>query len=213
MSKKGQEIFIWLLIVIGLGAIVLGMYAAVAKPAVVIGDLVIPVSSADWRKGNENAKVTLVEYSDFQCPACKYYYGIVKELEKEKGDAVQMVYRHFPLQQHAFAKTAAIATEAAGKQGKFWEMHDILFDRQEEWSVSENIQQSIVEYATLIGLDIPKFISDVQSVDLASRVERAITEGGTQGIQGTPTFFINGTQVRFQSYEELKQLVEDELNK
>ena len=198
---------------IGLGAIVLGMYAAVAKPAVVIGDLVIPVSSADWRKGNENAKVTLVEYSDFQCPACKYYYGIVKELEKEKGDAVQMVYRHFPLQQHAFAKTAAIATEAAGKQGKFWEMHDILFDRQEEWSVSENIQQSIVEYATLIGLDIPKFISDVQSVDLASRVERAITEGGTQGIQGTPTFFINGTQVRFQSYEELKQLVEDELNK
>lgn len=198
---------------IGLGAIVLGMYAAVAKPAVVIGDLVIPVSSADWRKGNENAKVTLVEYSDFQCPACKYYYGIVKELEKEKGDDVQMVYRHFPLQQHAFAKTAAIATEAAGKQGKFWEMHDMLFDRQEEWSVSENIQQSIVEYATLIGLDIPKFISDVQSVDLASRVERAITEGGTQGIQGTPTFFINETQVRFQSYEELKQLVEDELNK
>lgn len=216
MNKKGQEILIWALIIVGLGAIVLGIYATVATPAKtnsVADRLITPVSASDQKRGSENAKAVLVEYSDFQCPACKYYYGMVKQLEQEEGDAVQVVYRHFPLQQHQFARIAAIAAEAAGRQGKFWEMHDLLFEKQKEWEKSENIQQSLIGYATLLKLDIGRFMADMQTKELSDKVEQSVAEGMRQSIQGTPTFYLNGKMVQFQSYEDLKRSVESELNK
>lgn len=216
MSEKGKELLIWGLIVVGLGAIVLGIYAAVVTPAntgSVADRLVTPVSVIDQKRGSENAKAVLVEYSDFQCPACKYFYGMVKQLEEEKGDSVQVVYRHFPLQQHQHAKIAAIAAEAAGRQGRFWGMHDLLFEKQEEWEKSENIQQAMVEYATLLKLDIARFMADMQAKELSGMVDRSIAEGVRQEIKGTPTFYLNGRLVQFRSYEELKQLVEVEMGK
>lgn len=216
MSKKGQEFLIWGLIIVGLGAIVLGMYAAVATPEQAGGDsqvLATPVGADEQWRGSESATVTLVEYSDFECPACKYFYGIVKQLEEEKGDKVRFVFRHFPLQQHKYARTAALAAEAAGKQGKFWEMHDVLFERQDEWSKSEDIQRTLTGYAVLIGLDVGKFVGDVQLPELAARIESDVAEGVKQQVQGTPTFYLNGKQVQFRSYEDLNRLVEAELAK
>ena len=195
--------------VLGLGAIVLGIYAAVATPKQTnSSSLLIPVSAGEWKRGGENAKAVLVEYSDFQCPACKYFYGMVKQLEQEEGDKIQVVYRHFPLQQHQFSKVAAIAAEAAGRQGKFWEMHDILFENQDTWSKSDNIAQSMVGYATQIGLAIGQFQTDVQSKELAEKIEKSIADGTAQKIQGTPTFYLNGEAVKFGSYEELKAAIE-----
>jgi protein-disulfide isomerase len=215
MTKKKMELLIWGLIIIGLGAIILGIYAAVSTPKGTTNGsaLLVPVSAGEWKRGGEGAKAVLVEYSDFQCPACKYFYGMVKQLEKEEGDKVQIVYRHFPLQQHQFAKFAAIATEAAGKQGKFWEMHDMLFENQDTWSKSENIGQSMVGYATQLGLNIGQFQTDVQSKDLADKVEKSIVAGNEQQIPGTPTFYLNGVKAEFRSYEELKAAVDKVINK
>lgn len=216
MSTKGKEILIWVLIAVGLGAIVFGMYGAATQSGKTNGDggvLVSPVVVEDRTKGSANAKVELVEYSDFECPACKYFYGMVKQLEEEKGDAVRMTYRHFPLEQHKYARVAAQAAEAAGLQGKFWEMHDMLFEKQEEWSKSADIQQSLIGYATATGLDADRFVADIQKEEVADKIERDRALGMEQKIQGTPTFFLNGTLVQFRSYEDLKQLVEAELGK
>ena len=204
MSNKGKELLIWVLIAAGLGAIVLGIYAVIATPAKTNGvaeRLIVPVSEQDHKRGGAGAKAVLVEYSDLQCPACKYFYGMVKQLEQEKGDAVQVVYRHFPLQQHQYARNAAIAAEAAGRQGKFWEMHGLLFEKQDEWAKSENIQQTLVGYATLLKLDIGRFMGDTQAKELADKVEQSVAEGTKQGIAGTPTFYLNGRLVQFRSYE------------
>lgn len=217
MSKKGQAILIWILMVIGLMAIAFGMYGAVAQPARTttgtMHELAFPVTASDNTKGNADAKAVLVEYSDFQCPACGYFYGAVKQLEREKGDAVRVVYRNFPLSQHRYARVAAFAAEAAGKQGKFWQMHDMLFEKQNEWGGSENIEQALVGYAALIGLDIPRFLHDMQAKEIADKIDGDIAEGTKQNLQGTPTFYLNGRLIQFRSYEELRRLIETELNK
>lgn len=213
MNKRNIELLVWSLIVLGMGAIILGIYAVVATPKTTDGSaLLVPVAATDWKRGDANAKAVLVEYSDLQCPACRYYYGMLKQLEKEEGGKVQIVYRHFPLQQHQFAKVAAIAAEAAGKQGKFWEMHDLLFERQDEWSKSENIGQSLVEYATQLGLNIGQFQTDEQSPELADKIAKSIAEGTAQKLQGTPTFFLNGKRAEFRSYEDMKTAVEKAIN-
>ena len=216
MGNKGKEILVWILIAVGLGAITFGMYGAATQSGKTNVDgitLVAPVVVDDRTRGSANAKVELVEYSDFECPACKYFYGILKQLEEEKGDAVQMTYRHFPLQQHKYARVAAQAAEAAGLQGKFWEMHDMLFEKQGDWLKSTDIQQSLIGYATVIGLDADRFVADIQKEEIADKIERDLALGAEQKIQGTPTFFLNGKLIQFRSYEELKQLVEAELNK
>jgi protein-disulfide isomerase len=217
MTKRSMELLVWSLIILGLGAIVLGIYAVVATPTQVnsnVETLATPVTASEQKQGSEAAKVTLVEYSDFQCPACKYFYGMTKQLKQEKGDQVQFVFRHFPLTQiHKNALPAALAAEAAGKQGKFWEMHDILFEKQEEWSANENITQSVGIYAAQLGLNIGQFQLDMQSLELADKVRRSMEEGNAQGIQGTPTFYLNGKMIKIQSYEELKSAVESELSK
>lgn len=215
-SNKGKEILVWVLIAVGLGAVVFGMYGAATQSGKTNGDgsvLVSPVVAEDRTKGSANAKVELVEYSDFECPACRYFYGMVKQLEAEKGNAVRVTYRHFPLQQHRYALVTAQAAEAAELQGKFWEMHDMLFEKQEEWSKSADIQQSLIGYATALGLDAERFVVDIQKKEIADKIDRDRALGAEQKIQGTPTFFLNGTLVQFRSYEDLKQLVEVELNK
>ena len=216
MSNRGKEILIWAILVIGLGAIVFGIYGAVAQPGEMNGDvsnLIAPITADDRTKGSEAAKAVFVEYSDFECPACGYFYGMIKTLEEEKGDAVRIAYRHFPLAQHRYARVTAQASEAAGAQGKFWEMHDILFEKQEEWSKSTSIQQNLLGYAMEIGLDVDQFLVDVQASDIDEKIDRNVAMGTAQKITGTPSFFLNGKLIQFRSYEELKQLVEVELSK
>lgn len=151
----------------------------------------------DHIKGNASSTVIVVEYSDFQCPACRNYYFAVKELAVEFGDQVAFVYRHFPLNSiHQNAEIAARAAEAAGKQNKFWEMHDLLFEKQAEWSESPNPTALFESYATLVGISVDQFKSDIVSSEVKNLVRAERARAVKIGLQGTPSFFINGEQIQ-----------------
>ncbi|MBI4215316.1 MAG: thioredoxin domain-containing protein, partial [Parcubacteria group bacterium] len=125
------------------------------------------VSPSDWKYGVESAETILVEYSDFQCPACAYYHPIVQQLAEKYKEKLQFVYRHFPLKNiHKNAAPAAWAAEAAGKQGQFWEMQDKLFANQDEWANQKNPKDIFEQYAQSLGLDMEKFKSDFDSKEV-----------------------------------------------
>lgn len=173
-----------------------------------------PVTTVDWSKGNVNAPNILVEYSDFQCPACALYYPIVKRLAAEIPDQVKVVYRHFPLSQiHQFAQLAAQAAEAAGNQGKFWDMHDILFNTQDTWSKAENPEELFIKYAGSLSLDVEKFKQDLKNQDTIKKVNNDAATAKAANLNQTPTFFLNGKQISARaSYEDFKQLIESSVS-
>ena len=156
----------------------------------------IVVSATDHVRGAKDGKVTLVEFGDFQCPACGAFEPVVRQVLADNKDTLKIVYKHFPLTQiHRNALPAAKATEAASLQGKFWEMHDILYDKQEEWSGALNSRDYFLTYATTIGLDTKKFLADYDNPSVEEKILAEFREGVKLGIQGTPTFFVNGKQL------------------
>ncbi|MFA6105673.1 MAG: thioredoxin domain-containing protein [Patescibacteria group bacterium] len=163
-----------------------------------------PVSATDHTKGNLASKVVLVEYSDFQCPACGQFYPVVKTVEQKYGKDILLVYRHFPLPSHDKSDLAARASEAASAQGKFWEMHDKLFDNQTTWTVAPEPEKIFADYAVQLGLNKEKFISDLKSIEVENRIQKDISSGSASGIQGTPTFFLNGKVLNLQTYGDLE---------
>jgi protein-disulfide isomerase len=161
----------------------------------------MPVSERDHISGTAAAAVTLVEYGDYECPYCGEAYYVVKELERVFGANLCFVFRNFPLSTaHPNAEPAAEAAEAAGAQGKFWEMHDQLFENQQALE-SENL----VEYARLIGLDSSAFIRDMSQHRYRKRVREDFMSGVRSGVNGTPTFFVNG--IRHDGSYELASLL------
>lgn len=163
----------------------------------------------DHTKGNASSTVVLMEYSDFQCPACRSYYPIMREIMTEFGDRVLFVYRNFPLISiHFNAEFAARAAEAASKQGKFWEMHDLLFEKQNEWANVANPSPMFESYATLLGLDIAQFQADFVSDQVKDFVRAQRVHAVQSGLQGTPSFFLNGEQIQNpSSVDEFKNAV------
>lgn len=141
-------------------------------------------------KGKKDAKITIVEFSDFQCPYCQRGAKVVEEVLKAYPNDVRVAFKHYPLPFHGDAKPAAIASLAAGKQGKFWEMHDKLFAKQDQLK-----KEKFVEYAKELGLDVGKFTADLESTDLAKEVDADMQLGMKNGVQGTPAFFINGVML------------------
>lgn len=158
----------------------------------------------------EKGRAVLVEYSDFQCPACGMYYPLVKQLKEELGDKLQVVYKHFPLQQvHKNANLAARASEAALNQNKFWEMHDILFERQKEWSDSSQALSLFTAYALELGLNKEIFLDDIDKNSVYDKVNADYQEGVRLGVGGTPTFFLNGEKINNpRNYNEFRKLIE-----
>lgn len=155
------------------------------------------VHPLDHVKGDPKAKVLIVEYSDFQCPACRNYYPITREIEAEFENKIAFVYRHFPLNNiHANAEFAARASEAAGKQGKFWEMHDLLFEKQAEWADTADIKPLFQSYASLIGISVDQFLVDWNSQEVKNIVKTERNHALKSGLQGTPSFFVNGKQIQ-----------------
>jgi protein-disulfide isomerase len=147
-----------------------------------------PVTVKDNIDGNADAIIELVEYGDYQCPYCGQAYPIVKSLQKIFGDDLRFVFRNFPLSKiHPQAMMAAVASEAAAMQDKFWEMHDIIFENQTRLHRS-----ALIEYATLIGLDENQFVNDLTDEILLEKVEKDFESGLRSGVNATPTFFING---------------------
>lgn len=194
--KFAKSIAIW-----GISAVVLAgliwLMVRTNKPASGIhSTLSKTINDQDWSRGNTQAKVTVLEYGDFQCPACGVYYPLLKQLESQFDDRVRFVFRHFPLSQiHAHALLAATAAEAAGKQGKFWEMHDLLYENQTTWSTSSDTKNLFRGYAEKIGLNIDSFMTDLEASDTRAEVDKDFADGRNSGVQGTPTFFVNGAQI------------------
>ena len=150
--------------------------------------LTIPVSGRDHIVGPANAPVILLEYGDYECPYCGAAYPVVEELRRTLEDILQFAYRHFPLSQiHPHAQIAAEAAEAAGAQRKFWAMHDALFTHQDALDVNH-----LILYARAIGLDTEAFSSELAAHVHAARVREDFMSGVRSGVNGTPTFFING---------------------
>ncbi|MBC7961227.1 MAG: thioredoxin domain-containing protein [Vallitaleaceae bacterium] len=146
--------------------------------------------------------MVLVVYGDYQCPHCRHAHPLIKQIEKEFSKEILFVFRNFPLAEiHPFAKLAASAAEAAGKQNKFWQMHDIIFENQYQLET-----ESFLDFAKTLNLIREQFEEDLQSKAIVSKIERDFESGVRSGVNGTPTFFLNGTRLNSYNgnYESLK---------
>lgn len=150
--------------------------------------LVLPVSERDHLIGPQKAVVTLVEYGDYECPYCGQAYPVVNQLMDMFETILRLAYRHFPLTTvHPHAQQAAEAAEAAGAQDQFWEMHSMLYENQDALD-----EESLLEYADDLGLSVEQFASDLAEHRHAPKIQEDVTSGIRSGVNGTPTFFING---------------------
>ena len=165
-----------------------------------------PVSNSDQSAGNIQSSVTLVEFGDYQCPHCGHAYPLIKRLLKEKGDSFHFVFRNFPLQEvHPAAFMAAVAAEAAGKQHIFWPMHDMIFEHQQRLTGFD----AFIGFAEKLKLNMHQFAEDVKSDAIIKKVELDFESGIRSGVNGTPTFFINGSIAPYDgTYESLLRSVE-----
>ena len=165
--------------------------------------------------GTPSAKVTLVEYSDFQCPACAAYHPMVKQLMTEYNGRIYFVYRYFPLSSiHQNAMISSLAAYSAGEQNKFWEMHDMLFQTQNSWATSSKARETFIDYAKKLDLDIDKFKTDLESNKGKDLINDTYSKGLALGINSTPTFFLNGEKIQNpRTYNDFKSLIDNEINK
>ena len=157
--------------------------------------------------GGQNAAVTLVEFSDFQCPFCSRVTGTLDLIENTYGDKVRIVFKHLPLRMHSRAPLAHAASEAANRQGRFWEMHDLIFANQRELT-----EAKYIEYAGKIGLDVDRFKKDMVSASVKARVEADKAEAERLGVTGTPGFFVNGYFLSgAKPFSEFKRVIDAQL--
>ncbi|QES90077.1 DsbA family protein [Rhizosphaericola mali] len=168
------------------------------KPAVNQGDHLI---------GNNGSNLVIVEYGDYQCPYCGAAYPILKKILKEYGDAITFVFRNFPLSEmHPMARPAALAAEAANLQGKFWEMHDAIYENQDVLS-----SEFLLQLATKLNLDMVQFEKDIQSDKVNDKVDNDFESGVRSGVNGTPSFYINNQKFNGGA-EDLLELLKENSN-
>ena len=167
----------------------------------------IPLESSKIR-GNPAAPVTIVEFSDFQCPYCSRLQPTLKEVLKAYPDDVRLVYKDFPLSFHKQAKNAARAAHAAGEQGKYWEMHDLIFEKYNKLT-----EEMFTEFAEKLELDITKFKADFKSARYDKQIEQDINLGRRVGVSGTPTLFMNGKRMRNRNLSDFKTAIDGYLKK
>lgn len=154
------------------------------------------IKNDDWVFGNNDSPVTLIEYLDFECEVCGVYYPLVKELKEEYKSAIRVVIRYYPLPGHPNSMTAARIVEAAGKQGKFWEMHNLLFETQKNWGERKQSDDYFLQLASTLSLDMVQLKADFKSDEVLERVTRDKLEGTKIGVSGTPSFFLNGKKLQ-----------------
>jgi protein-disulfide isomerase len=204
---RKESVIVWGITIAVLGAVVFGIYKTSGTNPNQL-TLSEPVSASDHVRGDPNAKAILLEYSDYQCPACAQYEILLQKLLTDESVKVKIIYRNFPLSQHANALPSAYAAEASGLQGKFWEMHDMIFAHQADWSNSTTSADIFLGYAKVIGLNIAQYQKDISSPQIAERVAHDRATGEASNIIGTPTFFLNSKSITVNSYDQLKQLIE-----
>ncbi len=173
------------------------------------------VASDDHMTGSKTAKVQLVEFGDYQCPACAYAYPIIKQVtDAHSADPnFNYVFKNFPLPMHPNAIIAAQAAEAAGQQGKYFEMHDLLYANQNAWADLTDPKQVFIQYATQLNLDIPKFQAGLTDQAVAAKLLNDRQQAIDMGLAGTPTFFVNNQQLPgIPSANQLEKLIQDAEN-
>lgn len=161
-----------------------------------------------------SATVTLVEFGDYECPACGVYSPFVKKLLTDFSGKITYVFRNYPLPRHKNAPISSYAVEAAGLQGKYWEMHEKMFASQNDWSSLPDPKEVFASYAKDLGLDINKFTADINSSAVKDKVQNDLNDGNTIGLIETPTFYLNGQKVTLSgTYDQFKALVQSALSK
>ncbi len=211
-----KRVWTWGGTILGLGLLIWGMvYLAQSNSSgstTATGKL-DPVTASDHLRDNADAPVVMVEYGDYQCPACGTYEKVVEQLSSDFGDQLAVVFRNYPLKTiHANAEAAARAAEAADKQGAFWAYHDLLYDRQNDWSQLPNTKSTFEGYAQELGLDVEQFKSDLDSQAVKDKIASDVASGDRVSLSGTPTFFLNGEAIKNPgSLEEFSALIKAKL--
>ena len=208
-----KRIIFWVVFLIIIALIVWGLSIAMKKQPGTGSTprLSTPAVGTEHAIGPATAPVTIVEYSDFQCPACAVYFPLVEKLLAEYPTSVRLIYRHYPLPQHLNAPAASQASEAANAQGKFWEMYRLLFENQNSWeNLSEKDAVVAFEgYATKLGLSLEKFRVDVNSDATKIKIRGDLESGIASGVNATPTFFVNGIFIQNPtSYDAFKKIID-----
>lgn len=207
-------------VILLIGAVVFLSRGSTTTPSPIITtplpsiDSKLLVSPTSHQTASSSAKVTVVEFGDYQCPVCGDAYPTTKQVIQNYGDKINFVFRNFPLPQHQNAQIAAEAAEAAGAQGKYWPMHDMLYEHQNDWSDASQPLSLFDSYAKSIGLNLDQFNSDVTSNKYTSVIEQDMQDGETLGVNATPTFFINGQEfVGNIDYSQFKSTIDQDLAK
>lgn len=207
MSKESKIILlVAALVAVAITVLVLFVNASRMDPAAIMEKI---VRDDSHRYGT--GEVYLVEFGDYQCPACAQAHPYVETLKEEYKDKMVFVFRNFPLPGHANAQPAAEAAEAAAAQGKFWEMHSKLFETQSQWSSLADPSSIFKQYAEELGVDADRFVNDITSRAHKDFISSDQSDGYAVGVSGTPTFFVNGKQQSSFDYDSLKRAIEAEL--
>jgi len=190
--------------------LVIVLTAPKQAPKTVVNGEVPAVTETDWVRGPSDAKVTLIGYGDYQCPACAQFEPMVQSLSDDFPDTLRVVFRHFPLPQHADSDLAARAVEAAGRQGKYWEMHDVVYAKQSEWANIPNAKEIFLKYAKELELNADQWNQDLYAKETTDHIELGKREAKDLNLAGTPSFFVNGKSIENpKSYDEFRKLIED----
>lgn len=171
------------------------------------------VEASKHIKGAGSSGVTVVEFGDFQCPNCASFYPIIKELEKKYGDTVAFQFRNFPLPTHQNARVAHRAAEAASLQGKFFEMHDLLFENQQGWAQSTSPNVIFESFATQIGLDVERYKQDIGNSSINDVINADIKSGQDLGVTSTASFFIDGVKIEPKDFESFVKIIDEAIAK
>ncbi|MCX6734697.1 MAG: thioredoxin domain-containing protein [Candidatus Peregrinibacteria bacterium] len=215
-NEDVKSFTLWFLV----GVILIGSFLAIMfmskTPVATPGTLSKAVAADEWIKGQKDSKVTLVEYSDFQCPACRAWEPEIANIMSEFGTHIRLVYREFPLGAplHPNSQMGAQAAEAAGIQGKFWEMHDLLFQNQSIWAPQgpDAVQSTLADYAKQLGLNMDQFNKDLNSDKVVKLVTEDKDSGTASGVNSTPTFFLNNKEIKPQSNDDFRKLIRGEID-
>lgn len=209
--KKESKTLLWIVavvVVVGIGFVL----SSNGSAPLANSELLVRADSHTTATGVYNYPVTLVEFGDYQCPACGFAEPLVEKLLTDYGNQIKLVFRHFPLSQHKNALLAAQAAEAAGEQGKFWEMHRLLYTNQSAWGESDQALSFFLQYADQLKLNKETFTNDLQTQKFLSKVQNDQKDGNSLNIDATPTFFMNGKKYAGNlNYPSLKNSIDQAL--
>ena len=217
MQRSLPFIIIGVVIVVFTAGGALLLHAKVPKPVKTATS--VPGAEPPHVRGGAQAKVTLEEFSDFQCPSCGIVSTAVQQVEHDYGDKVRVIFREFPLAAQPFAFTAACAAESAGLQDRFWPMHDQLFENAAFWAKDSPpagteapieklawVRKTYIRYATKAGVDLEQFYADFDTEKVTSRIKADQARGASLGVDLTPVLFLNGVKIPFTSFNTVEAL-------